>query len=235
LRLFRIGLTVAALILASAWAAKADGIDPVLKMGGGGGSPPCVSNGVSYQATTDSSGGIDLSNGACVNNTGEVITSFSFDILCLEVPGCVPGGSTGITPRLDCLLAPFQAGCPSADPEDVSKDWTVSCTQIDGGTIDSCTASKPPSQCEDECETSSEGNEGDECTNFFPYIQFGVLPGCDLSVSTVTDGGTFDPNSPFDIVPDGVTPASLVPEPASLAMLLFGLGGLPFLRRRFSR
>ena len=70
--------------------------------------------------------------------------------------------------------------------------------------------------------------------DFSAYI-FGVLPGCDLSVSTVPGGGTFAPDAAFDIVPNGVTPDGLVPEPASLSMLLFGLGGLPFLRRRFAR
>lgn len=225
----KIGLAAAALILASAWVAKADGIDPVLKMGGGVGSPPCVQNGVSYQATTDSGGGIDSSNGNCVNNTGFVLTSFSFETLTSNAPG-------GITPELDCLLAPFQAGCPNADPEDVSQDWTVSCTTI--GSILSCTASRPNSQCEDSesnCDQTEPTGDAEKCADFHFYIQFGVLPGCDLSVSTVADGGTFAPDALFDIVPNGVTPDSLVPEPASLSMLLFGLGGLSFLRRRFVR
>jgi hypothetical protein len=222
----KIGLAAATLILASTWAAKADGIDPVLKMGGGGGSPNCVSNGVSYQATTPN-GVIDSSNGVCVNNTGFVVTSFSFDIL--NSPGLV------IVPTLDCLLAPFQAGCPNADPEDVSQDWTVSCTTIDNGLIESCTASRPNSQCQDsdsECDQTSPTGDATKCADSHFYIQFGILPGCDLSVSTVD--GTFPDGSTFDIVPNGVTPASLVPEPASLTMLLFGLGGLTFLRRRFA-
>ena len=225
LKAFRIALAAAALVLASAWAAKADGIDPVLKMGGGGGSPGCVQNGVSFQGTTDQFGNL---SGTCENNTGSVITSFSFEILL---------SNTGpITPELDCLLAPFQAGCPSANPEETSLDWTVSCATI--GSIESCTASKPNSQCEDsdsECDTSGPSSEGDKCLDFFFYINFGVLPGCDLSVSTVPGGGTFAPDAAFDIVPNGVTPDGLVPEPASLSMLLFGLGGLPFLRRRFAR
>lgn len=230
MRALKIGLAAAALILASAWVAKADGIDPVLKMGGGSGSPPCVSNGVSYQATTDSDGGIDSSNGMCENNTGFVITSFSFDILT---------SNTGpITPELDCLLAPFQSGCQSADPSKVGEDWTVSCTAIDSGLIESCTASKPNSQCVDSdsnCDQTSPTGTSSKCEDYHFYVQFGVLPGCDLSVSTITDGGTFTPDAAFDVVPNGVTPDSLVPEPASLTMLLFGLSGLPFLRRRFAR
>jgi len=213
LKAFRIALAAAALILASAWSAKADGIDPVLKMGGGVGSPGCVQNGVSFQGTTDQFGNL---SGTCENNTGFVITSFSFEILL---------SNTGpITPELDCLLAPFQAGCPNANPEETSLDWTVSCATI--GSIESCTASKP--------DTSGPSSEGNKCSDFSFYINFGVLPGCDLSVSTVPGGGTFAPDAAFDIVPDGVTPAGLVPEPASLSMLLFGLGGLPFLRRRFA-
>ena len=233
LKVLKLGLAAGALLVASAFTAKADGIDPVLKMGGGGGSPNCVSNGVSYQATTSSTGEITSSNGMCVNNTGSVITSFSFEILASNAPG-------GITPELDCLLAPFAEGCPNADPEDTNLDWTVSCTNLSG--IIDCTASRStqiqghcsnflsPQQCQ-----NGPNSSPDKCTNSFFYVFFGILQGCDISVGTVPGGGTFAPNSLFDIVPEGTSPAALVPEPGSLAMMLVGLGGLPLLRRRFVR
>ena len=227
-------IALAAAILASACIAKADGIDPVRKMGGGSGSPGCVQNGVSFQGTANNSGGI---SGLCENNSGAVITRFSFGILSSNAPG-------GITAQLDCLLAPFQAGCPNADSEETFLDWTVSCTTANGGSIDTCIASRSDDlegQCEQflgsACDESAPEGDAKNCADFRFYVFFGVLEGCDLSANTVPEGGTFVSDAPFDIVPEGVTRAPLeaAPEPRSWSMLLLGLGGLPFLRRRFAR
>jgi hypothetical protein len=49
------------------------------------------------------------------------------------------------------------------------------------------------------------------------------------------DGGVFDNSGQFDIQLFAVTPVSPVPEPATYAMLLAGLGLLGFTTRRRKR
>jgi hypothetical protein len=85
------------------------------------------------------------------------------------------------------------------------------------------------------------------CSNPLVYVLVGVPPGCDLSAAgTATTGdptcsaptGCFVAGAPVGITPveAGVTPPTITaPEPGSLSLLLFGLTGLPFLRRRFLR
>lgn len=231
------GLAIAVMLLA-AGVARADGLDPVLVVGGGHGSPGCVS----YQAFTNTDGSLQ---GAC-NNTGSTdITSFSFEILAANVEG-----NGVITPTLDDLLAPF-ANTPLS-----ALDWTASCA-ISGG-IYTCTAMQSTAVANAEsllcstdfatvCSTLSSLSAsqmeladpgafasygGDPCLDPLVYVIFGIIPGCDITASAAT--GSFADDVAFDITPAGSTAASL-PEPSSLSLLLIGLSGLPFLRRRLAR
>lgn len=242
----RVGLVVAALVLV-AGIARADGLDPVLKMGDDGTSTPCVS----FQGSTGDSGTFFAS---CVNDASTAITSFSFEILSVDAPG-------GITPELDCHLAPFQSGCPLANPALASLlDWTASCTT--SGAVDICTASMSQFVTTAECDSyflaslcspsitaaeivADEADNaglaallapygGNPCDDPWTYVVLGIIPGCDASAGTVTGGGDFVADALFDIVPAGTTPAPL-PEPSSLSLLLIGLSGLPLLRRKFAR
>lgn len=243
MKTLRVGLVVGLALLA-AGIASADGLDPTLSMGGGHGSPNCFGpGGVSFQGSTGATGTFSAS---CNNNGPVDLTSFSFDILAADAPG-------GITPTLNGLLAPF-AGVPLLS----SLDWTASCVQ--SGSVDICTAKQSSlvsgvesSLCStDFATTCSELDSlsaaqmeaadpgafktfnNDPCEDPIVYIVFGIIPGCDATVGTVPNGGSFVEDALFDIAPPGSTPASL-PEPSSLALLLVGLSGLPFLRRRLAR
>jgi hypothetical protein len=249
----RILCTTALLGLAlgmSAAVVRADGgSDPKLNMGGGTGSPNCFGEGgASFQGSTGITGTFASS---CVNNGPVDIDSFSFQILAVNAPG-------GITPTLDNLLAPF-AGTPLA-----FLDWTVATVNsqcpVTGGVI-VCTASQSAFVADSEasfcaknfnqslCSQASmlTANQmekldplafllfnGNPCADAFVYVTFGVVPGCDVTVGTVTNGGSFVPDSTFDTVLAGATPSPL-PEPSSLSLLFLGLGGLPFLRRKLAR
>lgn len=255
------GLVVAALLVA-ATVSRADstGTDPVLVGNIGHGSPPCVVNGVSYQATTDSSGDLNATNGNCENTPpASPITQFSADAL----PSTAPGG---ITPELGSLLAPFAPGgafagiaalFPSLDLQ--ALDWTTNaidgqCPTINGVitciyTISSeatnllstvlgdCSWLFTSQECSD-LNNAIAGLNGvtdpNLCSDPLVAVFIGIIQGCDISLATTATGGSFTPDSAIDIVQAGATPAPL-PEPSTLALLLIGLGGLPLLRRRFAR
>jgi hypothetical protein len=233
----------------SAAVAHADGADPKLKMGGGTGSPPCFGPGnVSFQGNTGPTGTFASD---CNNNGTTDITSFSFQIQDVNAPG-------GITPSLDNLLAPFASGNPfnwTLDTNNLGQcpdiGGIIICTAtqsslVTGGQAAFCAlsgftqniCSQISTLTSTELENLAPGLfkqfNGNPCADALVYVTFGVIPGCDLSVGTVANGGSFVPNSVFDTAPAGSTPANL-PEPGSLSLLAAGLAGLPFLRRKFAR
>jgi hypothetical protein len=229
--------------------ARADGgSDPKLNMGGGTGSPNCFgAGGESFQGSTGSGSFAS----SCVNNGPVDISTFSFQILASNAPG-------GITPSLDDLLAPF-AGTPLA-----KYDWSVAtvngqcpesagvivCTASQSAFITNseatfCAQSFAQSICSEASMLTATQMEkldpsafvlfnNNPCADPFVYVNFGVIPGCDVTVGTIAGGGTFAPNATFDTVLAGASPAPL-PEPSSLSLLFLGLGGLPFLRRKLAR
>jgi hypothetical protein len=233
----------------SAAVAHADGADPKLKMGGGTGSPDCFGPGnVSFQGNTGSTGTFSTS---CKNNGTTDITSFSFQIQDFNAPG-------GITPSLDNLLAPFASGnplnwtldtndngqcpdiggiiiCTATQSSIVMKGESAFCA-LSGFSASICSqaSSLTASQLENLAPGLFKQFGGNPCADALVYVAFGVIPGCDLNVGTVDGGGAFAANVVFDTAPAGSTPAPL-PEPGSLSMLLAGLTGLPFLRRKLSR
>ena len=244
---------------ASVAVANSTGADNVLKMGGGGGSPPCIVAGnFSFQGFVTGAGNINTgttaSPVACNNNGTTDIRQWSFDI---------PASAVSTPPLnvvLDNLLAPFAPSNPLS-----FLDWTASCTN--GSTVDVCTASISeesteawaqcplifgPTFCSEGSSLSATQMEkyfpwlftafdNDPCKDPMVYVIFGIIPGCDLSAlsdSSVTSGensgGGFARGSPFDLAPSGVTPKAF-PEPSSLYMMFAGLACLPLLRRRFVR
>ena len=244
MRIRTLGL-VAGLLLLTAGLAHADGVDPVISMGGGHGSPNCDNGGTGFLGSTGSGGPFTL---ACDNNTSSDITSFTFNIAASNAPG-------GTSVTLDSLLAPF-VGTPLA-----GLDWTATCTN--GTAQDTCVATQSSAvmkyesllcttyflqeTCSDLSGLSASQLEsadpaafapfgGDPCADPFVYVLLGIVPGCDETAGGTagTDAGDFADNAPAGLTPAGDTLPN-VPEPSSLAMLFMGLSGLPLLRRRFAR
>lgn len=250
---------LAAIVGFSASVAMADGADNGLKLGGGGGSPPCfLAGNFSFQGFTTATGNIDTgetgSPESCNNNGTVDIRSWSFDILAANVL------NPPINPTLDGLLAPF-ADIPLLS----ALDWTASCTTgtLNGAAVDICTAtisgiistlwsdcptylaaalcSAGASLSATQMETMFPGLfkafSNNPCLDPYVYVFFGVIPGCDISVlsdSSITNGGGFGDDKPFDLAPSGATPSPL-PEPSTIYLMLGGLAGLPFLRRKLFR
>jgi hypothetical protein len=253
-RLLMLGVLVGC--SASVAVANSTGSDNVLKMGGGGGSPPCIAAGnFSFQGFVTGAGNIDngtIGSPTSCNNNGTIdIRQWSFDI----AAGAVLNPPLNVI--LDNLLAPFGPSNPLS-----FLDWTATC--VAGATVDVCTASISDASSDlwEECPlffgptlcsvgstlTATEMKKdfpwlftefgGDPCKDPNVYIIFGIIPGCDLSAlsdsSVGSTGGGFIGGAPFDLAPAGVTPSAL-PEPSSLYMMLAGLAGLPLLRRKLIR
>ncbi len=259
MKALKIGLAAAILVLAGVSVARADGADPTITLGGGHGSPPCVTNGTGYEAILPV-GAFDIE---CDNAGATDITSFQFEILAAGAPG-------GVSAMLNGLLSPFP-NAPELGPLNPGLlDWTASC--VNGAVLDVCTASQSADAVGDVADFCSKvvheelcgavinasaaqlaedfpkifANAAAVCANPLVYVYLGVPPGCDLSAAGTAAAG--DPSCPLPTscdfvsgsavgvtpVVEGVTPPNL-PEPSSLSMLLIGLSGLPLLRRRFAR
>jgi len=239
MRLNRI-LVLVAVALFAAHTAHAD--DSGLKVGGGSGSPPCLT----FSLSADSSGEVSNAsggNGLCENASNADYTFVGFTVLDADVLPNPPGGLASLAVQLGPLLAPF-AGIPVLQ----NADWTVSCS--DNGTTTSCLATQSTdvanlwsalcafeggaaSLCLEKlsqvtaAQIESLFPNSQPCSEAIFYVLFGVMPGCDVSFTTDISGdgeAPFAANTPFGL--------SLPEGGSSLLFLLVGLGGLFMLQRK---
>jgi hypothetical protein len=228
-------LAVAGLVVLGAAAVHADSLgDGRLVIGGTpGGDPPPTCG--SSQGTTDVNGGIDS---VCEVGAGQLITSITFAIPDADTNG----GLTIVSP----LTSDFQGVLSFLD-------WTET-GNCDGssdnnpGGIDACTLNAPVlptgegvTELENLFTKLGLINDGDcDADDFIFGIpgagEGGNSPtgnGCDISYNTNSDSANqlFVGDAPFDLATNNL-PLQSLPEPSSLAMLLVGLAGIPFLRRR---
>jgi hypothetical protein len=199
--------------------AQADGMaDPRTNLGTGpGGSPTCGSN---------------LEN---VSSTGLL----AIDCLVVSVS---KGGTGTITEFVFGVqdTSTFSAGitCSSvaASGQFPLVGWTITSTNVSGG-IDTCLAMAPTTVSANTIailkamhDPYKATNDGD-CDSDDNVL--GIQVGCDLKISSLTSQDLFVPNAPVGIGADGDKLPSL-PEPGTVSLLVLGLTGLPFLRRKFS-
>jgi hypothetical protein len=210
-------MAVAAAVLFASSIVHADGVgDPRVNMGGGpGGSPTCGSN---------------LEN---VGSTGLLAVD-------CEVQPLSEGGTGTVTKIVFGVLDvdTFSAGitCSSAAGTEQFVGWTITSTNVSGG-VDTCLATAPTTvsdQTKDILKAMHDPykgrNDGDCDADDFVL---GVPVGCDIKISSLTGTDKFVDNAPVGIGSNGEFPA--LPEPATVSLLLFGLAGLPFVRRKFAR
>jgi hypothetical protein len=198
-------LSVAALILLAASIARADGADGHVLLGGGPGGSPSCN---SFQGSTDSQG---LINSECIV-TGQTATSFQFAILDQNSNG-----------GLGCASSLTEIG------------WTVHLSKSGG--IDICTVTAPSSEGDSEHHrgfrrADNEPPDANECE--FEDFSNGIPVGCDITFKTDDPHKPFAGNALFDVSANN-SPLANLPEPGSLSLLLSGLTGLVFMRRKFAR
>jgi hypothetical protein len=203
-------LSVVALGLFVASIARADGLDGHVLLGGGpGGSPSCNS----FQASTNAQGLINaLSGNADCVVTGQTATIIQFAILDINSKG-----------GLGCASSLTEIG------------WTLHLSNHLGG-IDVCTLTAPTDGEEESLShfAGPLGHESDPPECDFENFAHGIPVGCDITFTTDNPNQPFVGNALFDVSADN-TPLASLPEPGSLSLLLSGLTGLVFLRRKFAQ
>jgi hypothetical protein len=212
MRLIKIASLLSLVLLFSASIVGADGIDGHIRMGGGGGGSPSCN---SFQGTTDGNG---LINGHCAV-TGETVTTIEFAILDQNSNG----GLSCSAPGLSAI------------------NWTASpvTTSVSNGvTVDQCSFTAPTTITQEAYlhsifqDGSPKINDGDcDLDDFL----LGIPVGCDVTFNTSIPKQLFAENSLFDVSANNTPLATLTPEPQSLSLLLLGLAGLPFVRRKVAR
>lgn len=210
-------LFVVTLVISAAGVVRAD--DTKVNMGGGpGGSPACGSN----LAAVDGSGA--LTADCLVTSATGAVTTFSFEVLDSNTIG---GGLT----------------CAS----DLSNiGWTGTLTAHNLGGIDICTLTAPTVvswQTYAYLLASGDPYLGGSTIQYFHNdgdcdlddFVLGIPVGCDIKITSATGSiGLFALGTSVGFAVNNNLLPSL-PEPATLALLLLGLTGLPLLRRKFAR
>jgi len=195
-----------------------DGDSRVILGGGPGGSPSCSS----FQTSANASG--IIASGDCI------VTGSTATVVAFATPAAdVLGGNLTCTSNLTNI------------------GWTggaATQTTIGGVLVDECSFTAPTSvswatkQYLWSIGDPYFGHNDHDCD--LDDFVLGIPVGCDITSNTVS-GATianteaFAPDSQVDVASDisDFTPFS-TPEPGSLALMLFGLGALPFLRRRLA-
>jgi len=214
LRAFKLIFAAAVLFLASS-VVRADGIgDPRVNMGGGpGGSPTCGSN----TGTTGSAGLLSVDCivvAASAGGTGTV-TKFAFEVADINT------FSAGITCSSKNLIG-----------------WSFTSVNVSGG-IDTCFAMAPTTVSATTLailkamhDPFTGKNDGDCDADDFVL---GIPVGCDIKITSLTGQDLFKINAPVGFASNGDSLPSLLPEPGTVSLLMLGLTGLPFLRRKVAR
>jgi hypothetical protein len=214
LKAFKLIFAAAVLIMASS-VVRADGIgDPRVNMGAGpGGSPTCGSN----TGTTGSAGllSVDCIVVAASKGGTGTVTTFSFEVADINT---------------------FLAGITCSSKNLIG--WSFTSTNVSGG-IDTCTATAPTTVSATTIailkamhDPFTGKNDGDCDADDFVL---GIPVGCDIKITSLTGQDLFKANAPVGFASNDDSLPSLLPEPGTVSLLLFGLTGLPFLRRKVAR
>jgi hypothetical protein len=213
MRLIKIASLLGPVLLFSASIVGADAIDGHIRMGGGGGGSPSCN---SFQGTTDGSG---LINGHCAV-TGETATTIEFAILDQNSNGGLSCGA----PELSAI------------------NWTgspVTTSVSNGVTVDQCSFTAPTTIAPGAYRFAISQDNGNPQINDgdcdLDDFLLGIPVGCDVIFNTSSPKQLFAENSLFDVSANNTPLATLTPEPESLSLLLLGLAGLPFVRRKLAR
>jgi len=236
-------LAVAALVVLGASAVRAD--DGHVGIGG---SPTALDPGCgSSQGTTSVGGTIDDS---CLVTSG-LVTSITFAVLDSDTNGGLTVTSDNTDPTGFVGLTDLSNEIFPNNPQ-LAKffsflDWTTSgdCGGASGGSsdptgTDTCTLNAPtfqslPAGIQDslpqiEAALAAWGIVPDGKCDAQDFI-FGIPQGCYIVYDTPDSNSLFVGNVPYDVGTNGMPLISL-PEPSTLALLLMGLGAIPFVRRR---
>lgn len=172
-----------------------------------GGGPGGSPSCSSFQGSTDSNG---LINGDCTV-TGETATTIRFAILDQNSNG-----------GLGCSSSLTEAG------------WTVHLSTSGG--VDICTVTAHPDGEESGKPLFKSREHHNDTSNDCDIDDFaqGIPVGCDITFTTDDPTKPFLGNKPFDVSANN-SPLASLPEPGSLSLLLSGLTGLVFLRRKFAQ
>jgi|SRR5579862_746222 len=219
LRAFKLIFAAAVLILASS-VVRADGIgDPRVNMGGGpGGSPTCGSN----TGTTGSAGllAVDCIVVAASEGGTGTVTTFAFEVADINT----------------FITNPLLAGITCSSKNLIG--WSFTSLNVSGG-IDTCTATAPTTVSATTIailkamhDPFTGKNDGDCDADDFVL---GIPVGCDIKITSLTGQDLFKINAPVGFASNGDSLPSLLPEPGTVSLLMLGLTGLPFLRRKVAR
>jgi PEP-CTERM motif len=213
-------LTVAAVLAFGVSVAHADsGGDGQPKLGGKGpGSPDCGT----FQGSADSTGAI---NADCTV-TGTMASTIIF---------AAPNAQTSANPNF--------LGLTCIAPQFLEEGWTMTNSQVtmNGVLTDECTLTAPTASTVTAQDIAnsiklSGGANSDEPDCDWDDFVFGIPVGCDITITTAGDkpNQLFAPNASFDVSP---SQGQLVPfpEPSTLMLLVFGLGGLAIVQRKLAR